>query len=71
MTRKEQKFGQKFERNERAGDNGRGWLGARITTQFAEGVQAEYPEQMLAYNLSPSFNCAVHISPLLEEERPN
>mmetsp|Transcript_43740 Transcript_43740/g.105495 ORF Transcript_43740/g.105495 Transcript_43740/m.105495 type:complete len:173 (+) Transcript_43740:1299-1817(+) len=24
--------------------------------QFSEGVRKEYPEQMLAYNLSPSFN---------------
>lgn len=29
--------------------------------RFAEGIRAEYPEQMLAYNCSPSFNWAKHM----------
>ncbi len=28
---------------------------------FAEAIKAEYPEQMLAYNCSPSFNWAKHL----------
>lgn len=29
--------------------------------RFAEAIKAEYPEQMLAYNCSPSFNWAKHM----------
>lgn len=29
--------------------------------RFAEGIRKEYPEQMLAYNCSPSFNWARHM----------
>jgi len=29
--------------------------------RFAEAIKAEYPEQMLAYNCSPSFNWARHL----------
>jgi isocitrate lyase len=29
--------------------------------RFAEAIKAEYPEQMLAYNCSPSFNWAKHL----------
>jgi isocitrate lyase len=29
--------------------------------QFAEGVKAQYPDQMLAYNCSPSFNWRRHL----------
>jgi isocitrate lyase len=29
--------------------------------RFAEAIRAEYPEQMLAYNCSPSFNWAKHM----------
>jgi len=30
--------------------------------RFAEGIRAEFPDQMLAYNCSPSFNWAKHMS---------
>lgn len=30
--------------------------------RFAEAIRSEYPEQMLAYNCSPSFNWASHLS---------
>ena len=30
---------------------------------FAEAIHAEYPDQMLAYNCSPSFNWSAHLSP--------
>ena len=29
--------------------------------RYAEGIKAEYPDQMLAYNCSPSFNWAKHL----------
>ncbi|MDX7116488.1 isocitrate lyase, partial [Klebsiella pneumoniae] len=29
--------------------------------QFSEAVKAEYPDQMLAYNCSPSFNWKKHL----------
>ena len=29
--------------------------------KFAEGVKAEYPDQLLAYNCSPSFNWSAHL----------
>ncbi|MDT5112244.1 MAG: isocitrate lyase, partial [Mycobacterium sp.] len=27
-----------------------------LAKKFAEGVKSEFPDQMLAYNCSPSFN---------------
>ena len=30
--------------------------------KFAEAIHAEYPEQMLAYNCSPSFNWRKHLT---------
>src|SRR5699024_9664306 len=30
--------------------------------RFAEAIHAEYPDQLLAYNCSPSFNWAKHMS---------
>ena len=42
-----------------------GWRRARRTSswpaKFAEAVKAEYPDQMLAYNCSPSFNWKAHL----------
>src|SRR5699024_4577125 len=35
---------------------------------FAEAIHAEYPDQLLAYNCSPSFNWSIHMS---EEEMDN
>ncbi len=32
-----------------------------IARQFAEGVKKEYPDQLLAYNCSPSFNWKAHL----------
>lgn len=32
-----------------------------LARQFAEGVKAEFPDQMLAYNCSPSFNWKQHL----------
>ena len=32
-----------------------------LAKQFAEGVKAEFPDQMLAYNCSPSFNWRKHL----------
>lgn len=32
-----------------------------LAKQFAEAVKAEYPDQMLAYNCSPSFNWKKHL----------
>ncbi|HTV02021.1 MAG TPA: isocitrate lyase [Luteitalea sp.] len=32
-----------------------------IARQFAEGVKKEYPDQLLAYNCSPSFNWKQHL----------
>ena len=32
-----------------------------VAKQFAEAVKAEYPDQMLAYNCSPSFNWRRHL----------
>src|SRR5699024_9511141 len=32
-----------------------------VAKQFAEAVHAEYPDQMLAYNCSPSFNWKKHL----------
>ncbi|RAY11128.1 isocitrate lyase [Actinomadura craniellae] len=32
-----------------------------VARQFAEAVKAEYPDQMLAYNCSPSFNWKKHL----------
>jgi isocitrate lyase len=34
-----------------------------MAREFAEGVQAAFPGKMLAYNCSPSFNWASHMSP--------
>src|SRR5699024_1481970 len=36
--------------------------------RFAEAIHAEYPDQLLAYNCSPSFNWSLHMS---EEEMDN
>ena len=42
-----------------------GWRPARPTSrwpaQFAEAIKAEYPDQLLAYNCSPSFNWRKHL----------
>lgn len=32
-----------------------------LAKKFAEGVKAEYPDQLLAYNCSPSFNWSAHL----------
>ncbi|MQA94737.1 MAG: isocitrate lyase [Streptosporangiales bacterium] len=32
-----------------------------VARQFAEAIKAEYPDQMLAYNCSPSFNWKAHL----------
>jgi isocitrate lyase len=32
-----------------------------LAKRFAEGVKAEFPDQMLAYNCSPSFNWRKHL----------
>src|SRR5690606_34159748 len=32
-----------------------------VARQFAEAIKAEYPDQMLAYNCSPSFNWKRHL----------
>jgi len=32
-----------------------------VAREFAEGVKSEYPDQMLAYNCSPSFNWRAHL----------
>jgi isocitrate lyase len=32
-----------------------------VAQQFAEAIKAEYPDQMLAYNCSPSFNWKKHL----------
>ena len=32
-----------------------------LAAKFAEGVKAEFPDQMLAYNCSPSFNWRKHL----------
>ena len=32
-----------------------------LAREFAEGVKAEYPDQLLAYNCSPSFNWKAHL----------
>jgi isocitrate/methylisocitrate lyase len=32
-----------------------------VARQFAEAVKAQYPDQMLAYNCSPSFNWRAHL----------
>src|SRR5699024_1396585 len=32
-----------------------------VARQFAEAVKAEHPDQMLAYNCSPSFNWKKHL----------
>ena len=32
-----------------------------VAKKFAEGVKAEFPDQMLAYNCSPSFNWKKHL----------
>ena len=33
----------------------------KLAKQFAEGVKSEFPDQMLAYNCSPSFNWRKHL----------
>lgn len=33
-----------------------------LAREFAEGIKAEFPNQMLAYNCSPSFNWAAHLT---------
>ncbi len=33
----------------------------KVAQQFAEAIKAEYPDQMLAYNCSPSFNWKKHL----------
>src|SRR6476660_1395306 len=37
------------------------FITGELAKQFAEGVQAEFPDQMLAYNCSPSFNWRKHL----------
>ena len=32
-----------------------------LARRFAEGVKSEFPDQMLAYNCSPSFNWRKHL----------
>ncbi|HEY1619151.1 MAG TPA: isocitrate lyase, partial [Streptosporangiaceae bacterium] len=32
-----------------------------LAREFAEAIKAEYPDQMLAYNCSPSFNWRAHL----------
>ena len=32
-----------------------------VRQEFAEGVKAEFPDQMLSYNCSPSFNWRKHL----------
>ena len=32
-----------------------------LAKKFAEGVKSEFPDQMLAYNCSPSFNWSKHL----------
>jgi isocitrate lyase len=32
-----------------------------VARKFAEGIKSEYPDQMLAYNCSPSFNWRAHL----------
>src|SRR5260370_23340673 len=32
-----------------------------VAKKFAEGVKAEFPDQMLSYNCSPSFNWKQHL----------
>ncbi|MDK8727725.1 isocitrate lyase [Corynebacterium amycolatum] len=32
-----------------------------LAKKFAEGVKSEYPDQLLAYNCSPSFNWSAHL----------
>ncbi|MCH6196365.1 isocitrate lyase [Corynebacterium mastitidis] len=32
-----------------------------LAKKFAEGVRSEYPDQLLAYNCSPSFNWSAHL----------
>jgi isocitrate lyase len=32
-----------------------------VAREFAEGIKSEYPDQMLAYNCSPSFNWRAHL----------
>ncbi len=32
-----------------------------LAKKFAEGVKSEFPDQMLAYNCSPSFNWKQHL----------
>jgi isocitrate lyase len=32
-----------------------------VAREFAEGVKSEYPDQLLAYNCSPSFNWRAHL----------
>jgi len=34
-----------------------------VAREFAEGIRAVYPDQMLAYNCSPSFNWRAHLDP--------
>jgi isocitrate lyase len=33
----------------------------RVAQEFAEGIKAEYPDQLLAFNCSPSFNWRQHL----------
>ena len=34
-----------------------------LAKKFSEAVKAEFPDQLLAYNCSPSFNWSAHLSP--------
>jgi isocitrate lyase len=34
-----------------------------LARQFAEAIKAQYPDQLLAYNCSPSFNWRAHLDP--------
>ena len=34
-----------------------------LARKFAEAIKAEYPDQLLAYNCSPSFNWRAHLDP--------
>ena len=40
-----------------------GWRRRKLTTEaFANEIKAKYPDQMLAYNCSPSFNWSANLS---------
>src|SRR5260221_2796662 len=39
-----------------------------IAREFAEGIRSVYPDQMLAYNCSPSFNWRAHLDEATNEK---